>query len=168
MLVEAEPHRDERGYFARMFCEDEFANEGLVSRFPQTSHSFNARAGTVRGMHFQQEPHAETKLVRCIRGAIFDVVVDLRQDQPTCGSWIGFELSAENACALYIPEGLAHGFQTLADESEVAYAITPKFQPGAGAGIRWDDPAVRVKWKLPVAVISDKDRTWPLLESART
>ena len=117
-------------------------------------------------MHFQREPHGETKLVRCARGAIRDVVVDLRPAQPTYLQWRGFDLTAENGLALYIPDGMAHGFQTLEDETEVAYAITPSFVPGAGAGLRWDDPAIAVRWPLPVRVIAEKDRSWPLLARA--
>lgn len=163
VLVHPERHADERGYFVRVFCAEEFAREGLVTDFPQASLSFNHRAGTVRGMHFQLPPHSETKLVRCTRGAIQDVVVDLRPHSATFRQWRGFRLSAENGLALYIPDGFAHGFQTLADATEIAYSITPPFAPGAGAGLRWDDPALGIGWPLPVTVIADKDRTWPLL-----
>jgi dTDP-4-dehydrorhamnose 3,5-epimerase len=161
-----ERHVDTRGYFARVFCADEFAAAGLASFFPQTSVSFNVGAGTIRGMHYQTAPHAETKLVRCIRGAILDVVVDLRPDQPSFRQWRAFELTAVNGYALYIPEGFAHGFQTLRDETEVAYAITPAFVPDAGAGLRPDDPALAILWPLPVNVISEKDLSWPLLRPA--
>lgn len=161
VLVHPERHVDERGYFVRTFSAEDFAAEGLVASFPQESLSFNAKAGTVRGMHYQKAPHGETKLVRCARGAIFDVAIDLRPAEPTYLQWRGFELSAENGLSLYIPDGFAHGFQALADESEVAYAITPAFVPGAGAGVRHDDPAIDLRWPLPVSVISDKDRSWP-------
>lgn len=164
VVVQPERHHDERGFFSRVFCEEEFARNGLPVRFPQTSVSFNAKAGTVRGMHFQREPHAEAKLVRCTRGAIYDVVVDLRPGQPTFGRWCGFELTPANGIALFIPEGFAHGFQALEDESELLYAITPSHVPGVGAGVRWDDPAIGVRWPQPVTVMSDKDRTWPLLK----
>lgn len=164
VVVHPERHIDERGYFVRIFCEGEFAREDLQTRFPQTSLSFNVRAGTVRGMHYQHAPHAETKLLRCTRGAIFDVVVDLRSDEPTFRKWCGFELSAENGIALYIPEGFAHGFQTLVGETEVAYAITPSFVPGAAAGLRWYDPAIDIRWPQPISVISERDGAWPLLE----
>jgi dTDP-4-dehydrorhamnose 3,5-epimerase len=166
VLVLPERHVDTRGYFARVFCADEFAAAGLTSLFPQTSVSFNVRAGTVRGMHYQTAPHAETKLVRCIRGAILDVVVDLRPDRPSFRQWRAFELTPGNAHALYIPEGFAHGFQTLSDETEVAYAITPAFVPDAGAGLRPDDPALAIRWPLPISVISEKDLSWPLLQLA--
>lgn len=164
LIVRQERNNDERGYFTRLICEEEFAREGLQTRFSQTSLSFNCKAGTVRGMHFQHAPHAETKLVRCSRGAIFDVVVDLRPEKPTFCQWQGFELSAENGVALYVPEGLAHGFQTLVDDSEVTYAITSPFVPGYGAGVRWDDPAINVRWPLPIATIAERDRSWPLID----
>ncbi|WP_375460199.1 dTDP-4-dehydrorhamnose 3,5-epimerase [uncultured Enterovirga sp.] len=166
VLVTPERLSDERGYFTRTFCAEEFAREGLVRAFPQASLSYNATRGTVRGMHFQVAPHGETKLVRCARGAIYDVVVDLRQGEPTYRQWRGFELTAQNGLALYIPDGFAHGFQTLTDESEIAYAITPPFVPGAGSGVRHNDPAIAVRWPLPVGAIADKDRAWPLLADA--
>jgi dTDP-4-dehydrorhamnose 3,5-epimerase len=146
-----------------LFCEEQFAAVGLESHFPQTSLSFNSRAGTVRGLHFQPVPHSETKLVRCTRGQIFDVVVDLRRDEPTFLQWCGFELSADNGNALYIPAGFAHGFQTIVDESDVLYAITPPFSPGREAGVRWNDPAIQVRWPLPISVISDRDQAWPAI-----
>jgi dTDP-4-dehydrorhamnose 3,5-epimerase len=164
VLVHPERASDSRGHFVRTFCEDEFSGEGLAAQFPQTSLSFNTKAGTVRGMHFQRDPHAETKLVRCSRGAILDAVIDLRPSERTFRQWCGFELSAENGIALYIPPGFAHGFQTLVDETEVSYAITPAFVPGAGTGLRWDDPAINVRWPQPVSVISDRDGTWQFLE----
>jgi dTDP-4-dehydrorhamnose 3,5-epimerase len=168
VVVKQERHQDERGYFSRTFCADEFGARGLISHFPQSNLAYNQTRGTVRGMHYQRVPHAETKLVRCARGAILDVVVDLRPDQPTYLRWEGFELTAGNGAALYIPAGFAHGYQTLADETEVAYAITPAFVPGFGCGLRFDDPAIDVRWPLPVTIISDKDRTWPLVaEEAR-
>ncbi len=162
ILIKQERLKDERGYFARTFCAEEFAAERLVS-FAQASVSFNARSGTVRGMHFQRPPYRETKLVRCARGAILDVVVDLRPASPTYRQWRGFELNAANGDALYIPEDMAHGFQTLEDNTEVLYMITPAFKPGFGAGVRFDDPAIDVRWPLPVSVMADKDRSWPLL-----
>lgn len=165
IVVHPEPKKDERGYFARTFCEEEFRHEGLESRFPQASVSFNATAGTVRGMHYQRPPHAETKLVRCTRGAVSDIVVDLRPSEPTCGEWRAFDLSAENGLALYIPAGFAHGFQTLQDETELNYMITPSFTPGVAAGLCWDDPALGIRWPLPVSLISAQDRAWPRLEA---
>lgn len=163
VIVHSQPHRDERGYFTRTFCEKEFAAAGLKAHFPQTSLSFSARAGTVRGMHFQKGPFAETKLVRCSKGAVFDVVVDLRKGEPTFRKWRGFELSAHNGTGLYVPEGFAHGFQTLTDETEVTYAITPAFVPGVADGVRWSDPAIDIRWPRPISVISERDCTWPLV-----
>ena len=123
--------------------------------------SYNRRKGTLRGMHFQREPHAETKLVRVVRGAIYDVIIDLRPDSPTFKRWIGVELTAENRRALYVPAGFAHGFQTLADDTEVFYQVSAFYTPGAEGGVRYDDPAFAVSWPLPVSVISAKDAAWP-------
>jgi dTDP-4-dehydrorhamnose 3,5-epimerase len=156
-LIELTPQSDERGFFARMFCEKEFAAAGLNAQIPQINLSFNARRGTLRGMHFQRAPHGETKVVRCIRGAIYDVVVDLRQGSSAWGKWLGVELNAENRNALYIPAGFAHGFQTLADETEVLYFMGSAFVAEASAGIRFDDPMLGISWPLNVSVISAKD-----------
>lgn len=164
LLVAPERNKDDRGYFARTFCTKEFADLGLMN-FAQSSVSFNLREGTVRGMHFQRAPDGETKLVRCVRGAIFDVLVDMRPYSPTYKQWRGFELNAANGYALYIPEDIAHGFQTLKDETEVFYMISPAFTPNIGAGLRFDDPQIGVSWPLPVSVIADKDRSWPLLRN---
>ena len=161
-VVEPEPIGDERGFFARVFDADEFAARGLDAALAQSSLSYNERAGTLRGMHFQSAPHAETKLVRVTRGALYDVIVDLRPDSPTFKRWTAVELSAENRLALYIPEGLAHGFQTLQDGTEVIYAISRPYEPSAADGVRWDDPAFRIEW--PPAehrIMSEKDRAWP-------
>ncbi|SFK77496.1 dTDP-4-dehydrorhamnose 3,5-epimerase [Methylorubrum salsuginis] len=159
--ITPEPHADERGLFARTFCEDAFARHGLAARFAQSSVSFNARRGTVRGLHFAREPHAETKLVRCTSGAIHDVAVDLRPGSPTYLRSLGVTLSAENRHALYIPAGFAHGFQALSDGAEVLYMIDRPFVAGAADGLRWDDPALDVTWPEPVTVISERDRTYP-------
>lgn len=158
--VSPEPHADERGLFARTFCEEEFARHGLTARFAQSSVSFNARRGTVRGLHFAREPQAETKLVRCTSGAIHDVAVDLRPGSPTYLRALAVTLSAENRHALYIPAGFAHGFQALQDASEVLYMIDRPFVAGAADGLRWDDPALDVTWPGPVTVISERDRTY--------
>lgn len=160
-LVELEPHRDERGFFARTFCAEEFARAGLPTAFPQCNLSANARAGTLRGMHFQGEPAPEGKLVRCSRGAIFDVIVDLRRDSPTHRQWRGFELTAENGSALYIPPGFAHGFQTLVDETDVFYQMTVPYHPAAQGGVRWNDPAFGIGWPLPVSGLSPRDAAYP-------
>ena len=160
-VIEAEPIADVRGFFARMFCSEEFAAKGLAAGLVQCSVSFNARRGTLRGMHFQKEPHEEAKLVRCTMGAIHDVVLDLRAHSPTYRRWHGVELSALNRRALYVPQGVAHGFLTLADDSEVFYQMAHPFQPGSAAGVRWDDPAFAIEWPGDVRVISERDRTYP-------
>lgn len=160
-LVEIEPRADERGHFARTWCAREFAAHGLDTRLAQASLSFNRRRGTVRGMHFQRPPHAEVKLVRCTRGAIRDVALDLRPDSPTHGRWQGFDLTAANGAALYIPEGFAHGFQTLEPDTEVFYQISEFYAPAASDGVRWDDPAFDIAWPLPVSCLSPRDAAWP-------
>jgi dTDP-4-dehydrorhamnose 3,5-epimerase len=160
-LIDLEPARDERGFFARTFCVDEFAAQGLETRFVQHSLSYTARRGSVRGMHFQRAPHEEVKLLHCTRGAIYDVLIDLRSNSPTYLRWQAFELTAENRLQLYVPAGFAHGFQTLAPDTEVAYLISAFYTPSAAAGLRHDDPAFAVHWPLPVADISTKDRSWP-------
>jgi dTDP-4-dehydrorhamnose 3,5-epimerase len=152
---------DERGAFARRFCTDEFLALGLETDLVQRSISFNARAGTLRGMHFQAPPHLETKIVRCTRGAIFDVLVDLRRDSPTYGHWHGEELTADNRVALYIPKGFAHGFQSLIDNTEVDYEITPAYVPGSAAGFRFDDPALAIDWPVADVIISPRDEALP-------
>jgi dTDP-4-dehydrorhamnose 3,5-epimerase len=146
LVVESERIEDERGFFARTFSVEEFAERGMDQRVNQCSTSFNAEAGTLRGLHYQRAPHAEAKLVRCTRGAIYDVAVDLRSDSPSYLSWFGVELSAENGRALFVPEGCAHGFQTLADASEVLYQISTPYVPDAARGVRWDDPAFEIDW----------------------
>ena len=163
-VIEQERHRDDRGYFARVACADEFAAAGIDAVYPQASVSHNTRAGTLRGMHFQRAPHAEAKVVRVTRGAVFDVIIDLRPESPSFRRWQGFELSAGNGRMLYIPKGFAHGFQTLEDETDMLYLITPAFVPGFGDGVRFDDPAFAIDWPLPVSVIAEKDRGWPLFE----
>lgn len=161
VLIEPERREDPRGWFARTFCEAEFAAHGLATRFVQQNASQNPRAGTLRGMHFQNPPHAEVKVVRCTRGAIFDAIVDLRPHSPTRGRWEGFELTPGNGRMLYVPEGFAHGYLTLQDDSEVAYLVSHPYTPGAEGGLRHDDPAFAIAWPRPVAVISDKDAAWP-------
>jgi dTDP-4-dehydrorhamnose 3,5-epimerase len=159
--IEPQLFVDERGAFARRFCADEFRVRGLESNLVQSSISFNSRAGTLRGMHFQAPPYLEVKLVRCTRGAIFDVIVDLRDGSPTYGQWHGEELSADNRLMLYIPKGFAHGFQSLVDNTEVDYEITPAYVPGAEAGFRFDDPALAISWAAPVKIVSERDRSLP-------
>lgn len=161
MLVEIEPNEDNRGAFARLQCPDEFAAAGHPFSPVQTSLSRNPQAGTLRGLHYQAAPHAETKLVRTVRGRMFDVAVDLRSDSPTYRRWAGAELSAENACALFIPPGVAHGFLTLEPDTDVLYQISPAFEPGHEAGVRWNDPAFAVAWPGEPRLISPRDATYP-------
>lgn len=159
-LLDIEPHRDERGFFARTFCAKEFSERGLNPRVMQCNLSCNRKAGTVRGMHFQKAPASEVKLVRCVRGAIYDVVVDLRPESLTYRQFFPVELSADNRRALYIPESFAHGFQTLVDETEVEYQMSEYHSPDSAGGFRYDDPAFSITWPLPVAVISERDLEW--------
>ena len=164
VLVEPERHEDDRGFFARTFCVDEFAAHGLDPAVVQCNISFNLSAGTVRGMHYQAPPVSETKLVRCTRGAILDVIADLRTDSPSYRQHVAVELTAANRLALYISKGLlAHGFQTLEDDTEVSYQMGERYTPGADRGVRHDDPALAIDWPLPVSAISEKDKAWPLL-----
>lgn len=155
---------DARGFFARSWCEEEFAAHGLNAKLAQCSVSFNTRKGTLRGLHFQAAPHAESKLVRCTRGAIFDVVLDLRAQSPAFKEWVALVLTAENRNAVYVPEGCAHGFLTLEDESEVFYQISQFYNAVAARGVRWDDPAFRIAWPEKIEVISERDRNYPLFE----
>jgi dTDP-4-dehydrorhamnose 3,5-epimerase len=161
--VELEPLRDERGSFARTFDADLFATAGLDARVVQCNTSFNAHAGTLRGLHYQAPPHEEGKLVRCTRGRIFDVVVDLRPQSPTHCRWLGVELDAEGTRSLFIPGGFAHGFQTLADDSEVHYQMTAAYVPAAARGVRFDDPAFAIDWPAPPGrrIVSERDRAFP-------
>ena len=152
---------DERGAFARRFCAKEFRALGLEADLVQRSISFNLRAGTLRGMHFQNAPHLEAKIVRCTRGAIFDVMVDLRKGSPTYGQWHGEKLTADNRLMLYIPKGFAHGFQSLVDNTEVDYEITPAYVPGAAAGFRFDDPMLAIGWPVADMIMSERDKTLP-------
>ena len=165
-IIEPEAHADERGFFARMYGEAEFRALGLEPCGRQWSVSYNKRRGTLRGLHYQAEPHGETKLVRCVIGAVFDVIVDLRPGSATYGKWVGVELSQANRLALYIPKGMAHGFQTLADDSELLYGITPDYVPNAARGVRWDDPTIAIAWPLPPVNLSPRDAALPLLETA--
>lgn len=161
-VVELERHDDERGFFARAWCREELAAAGLNSELSQCSLSRNIAVGTLRGMHLQRAPYSEAKLVRCTRGAIFDVAVDLRAGSPTHGTWFGTELDAESGRALYIPEDCAHGFQTLVPDSDVFYAISVPYAPDAASGVRWDDPFFGIAWPdTPARVISARDGSWP-------
>lgn len=160
-LIEPEQQGDERGFFARVYCEREFAKQGLVSTFVQWSISYNPRKGILRGMHYQAAPHEETKLIRCTAGAIYDVIIDLRKNSPTYRRWTSAELSAENRLVLYVPAGFAHGFLTLRNATEVAYHISTFYQPEAARGVRWDDSAFRVTWPEGEKFLSERDRGYP-------
>jgi len=160
-IIEPERLEDERGFFARSFCRKEFEDHSLNSNLVQCSISFNKKKGTLRGMHYQISPHAETKLVRCTMGAIYDVIIDIRPGSPTFGQWLSQELTADNRRMLYIPEGFAHGFQILEDNTEVFYQISEFYVQNSANGIRWNDPAFSLRWPLPVSVMADKDRNYP-------
>lgn len=162
-LVTPEPARDGRGFFARTWCREEFAEHGIDHAFDQASVSYNRKRGTLRGIHYQAPPHGEHKLVRCTRGSLFDVAVDLRPDSPSYGRWVGEILSEVNHAALVIPEGCAHGFQTLEDETEVLYQIAGPYQPEASRGVRWNDPQLAVAWPLAGPILSERDAELPTL-----
>ncbi len=162
-ILDIEPREDARGFFARAFCQQEFAAHGLKPLIAQANVAFNHRAGTLRGMHFQYPPAAETKLVRCTRGAILDIIVDLRPESPTFLRHTAVELTADNHRAIFVPERFAHGYQALADRTETSYQVGEFYQPGVEGGLRCDDPRLGLSWPLPVSVISDKDQAWPLL-----
>ncbi len=163
-FIRLEPFADERGYFARTLCARELTEAGLVARYAQHSTSFNIAVGTLRGMHWQADPHGETKIVRCTRGRIFDVAVDIRPESSSFCRWVGAELSVTNGMALYVPGGFAHGFLTLEAESEVLYAINEPYRPEFARGFRYDDSAVGIDWPTAPAVISDRDQDLPFLE----
>jgi dTDP-4-dehydrorhamnose 3,5-epimerase len=160
-LIGAQRIEDHRGYFARGWCEREFLEHGLAERMVQLNIGFSHRRGTIRGLHYQLAPHAEAKFVRCTQGAIFDVVVDLRPDSPTCAQWVAAELSAANGLMLYAPPGCAHGYQTLADDTEAYYLTSAVYAPTAARGVRYNDPAFGITWPLPVSTISTGDAEWP-------
>jgi dTDP-4-dehydrorhamnose 3,5-epimerase len=161
VIVDIAAMRDDRGHLARTFCAEEFAAAGLPTVFPQCNVSFNAQRGTLRGLHWQADPFPEGKLVRCTRGAILDVAVDLRPDSPTYQSWFGVELTADDARALYIPAGFAHGFQTLADASEVFYQMSESYRYDLSRGARWNDPAFGIDWPIANPILSPRDATYP-------
>lgn len=161
VILDAEPHHDDRGFFARTWCRDELSAAGLDDGISQCSISFNERRGTVRGLHWQRSPWEETKIVRCTRGRIWDVALDLRADSATYLRWTAVELSAENRRSLYIPKGVAHGFQSLDDRSEVYYMISESHHPESASGVRWNDPAFGIAWPIAEIVISDRDASYP-------
>lgn len=158
--IRLDRHEDDRGWFARSWCVREFEEHGINPRMVQCNLSYNKQRGTLRGMHFQAEPHTEDKYVRVNRGAIFDVAVDLRPDSPTYKHWQGFELSTANHTLLYLPKGIAHGFLTLADETEVMYLVSAFYVPDAGRGVRWNDPAFGIEWPFEPSVMVERDRTY--------
>jgi dTDP-4-dehydrorhamnose 3,5-epimerase len=160
-IVEIEKLTDTRGFFARAWCSKEFDAQGLTARVVQANVSFNRRKGTLRGMHYQIAPFQENKLIRCTRGAIYDVIIDLRPESPTYKQWMGVELTADNYTLLFVPEDFAHGFITLMDNTEITYQVSQFYTPGSEKGIRFNDPTFNIQWPLEVSVISDKDRTWP-------
>lgn len=164
-VIDLEALMDKRGWFARYYCKKEFSQIGHKDEWVQMNHSFTSSIGTIRGMHFQKEPFKEIKLIRCVAGTVFDVIVDLRQGSPTFLKWFGIELSAGNKKSIYVPEGFAHGFQSLSDNCELLYHHTAFYQPGSEGGIRYNDPAMGINWPLPISVISDRDDQHPLLDN---
>lgn len=160
-VIDLEIFKDDRGFFARAWCRREFEAHGLIGKLIQSNISFNRKAGTLRGMHYQIAPHEEAKLVRCTKGAIYDVIIDLRPHSPTYQEWVAVELSADNYKMVYVPEGFAHGYQTLVDDTEVFYHVTEFYAPAAERGVRFDDPAFEITWPMDVVLISSKDRNWP-------
>lgn len=160
-LIQPELKTDERGFFARVWCQQEFQAQELESNLVQCNISYNKIKGTLRGMHYQITPYQEVKLVRCTQGAIYDIIIDLRPDSPTFKQWLGIELTASNRYLLYIPKGFAHGFQTLTDDTEVFYQMSQFYQPEAARGIRWNDPSFDLSWLVPITIISEKDKHYP-------
>ena len=160
-VIELEPSFDERGFFARSWSAEEFKDRGLAAQMAQCSISFNTRKGTLRGMHYQSEPHAEAKVVRCSAGAMYDVLVDLRRGSPTYCGWFGVELNADNRKLLYVPEGIGHGFQTLTDNTEIFYQISQDYRSDASRGVRWNDPVFTIDWPIANPILSERDRSFP-------
>jgi dTDP-4-dehydrorhamnose 3,5-epimerase len=160
-IIEMEKREDSRGFYARTWCQKEFEAQGLVPLLVQSNLMFNKGKGTLRGMHYQAEPHAETKLFRCCRGAIYDVIIDVRMGSPTYKNWLAVELSEDNYRMLYVPRGFAQGYLTLQDNSEVTYQVSEFYAPGSERGIRYDDAAFGIEWPIAIQTISDKDKRWP-------
>ncbi len=161
--IEIQPHHDERGQFVRTWCQDEFSRHSIDVAFVQSAVSINTRRGTLRGLHWQVAPHEEAKLVRCVRGGIYDVIVDIQPQSPTFGQWFGITLTSGSLLMLFVPPGFAHGFQTLVDDTEVSYQLSAAYAPASARGLRYDDPALGIDWPVPVSRISERDRSWPLL-----
>lgn len=164
-IIDINKLADDRGYFARTFCKNEFEKIGLEPNIAQTNMSFNPKKGTLRGMHYQVSPYEETKLVKCTSGAIYDIIIDLRKDSPTYFKWIGVELSEDNNRMLYVPKDFAHGFITLADNTVIQYMVSQFYAPGAEKGIKWDDPQFNIQWPIAITVISEKDNAHPYFNS---
>ena len=163
-IIELDPVEDERGFFARSYCRDEFRKNGIEMDIVQCNVSHNRKKGTLRGMHYQEAPYEEAKLISCIKGSMYDVIVDIRKGSPTFGKWTAVELTAGNGRTLYVPKGFAHGFQTLADDTVVYYHISEAYYPESSRGIRWDDPALGITWPAPNPIISVKDRNFSLFD----
>ena len=159
--IELEKRGDDRGFFARLFCTEEFSNQGIVSSYTQINNSLTSKKGTLRGMHYQLPPSAEVKVVRCIRGSLYDVILDLRPDSPTYGEWFGETLSAENRLMMYAPKGFAHGFVTLEENTEAIYLVSDPYASDLERGIRFDDPEFNIEWPITPVEVSEKDRSWP-------
>ncbi len=166
-LVELEPRGDHRGFLARTYCDQEFAAQGLNTRWPQCNWTRTSEVGALRGMHYQAEPDPEIKLIRCVAGAVWDCIVDVRPDSPTFGQWEAFELTPDNGRQLYVPAGFAHGFQCLKPDSEMFYMMSAVYVPELARGLRFDDPAVDIKWPLPVGNMSARDQQLPLLDQIK-
>lgn len=164
--IDVQPFQDSRGFFTRTFCEKEFAAQGLVQHFVQANHSGTQGKGVIRGMHFQHAPHGEVKLVKCVQGSIFDVIVDVRAGSPTFLQWFGAELNAENKRMMYVPAGFAHGFQSLSDYSEITYLVSAFYNKESEGGIKYDDAAVGIEWPVAVSLVSDKDLKIPLIDAS--
>jgi len=166
-IIDLQVHGDTRGFFARTFCSDAFAEHGLATSMVQMNMSYSAQKGTLRGLHYQVAPHDEAKLIRCTRGAVYDVVADVRPDSPTFLQWMGVHLSASNRRMVYVPEGCAHGFLTLSDNAEVFYPVSAAYAPDAERGLRYNDPAFDITWPAPVRLVSEKDQAWPDFDADR-
>lgn len=164
--IDVQPNQDSRGFFTRTFCENEFAENNLVQHFVQANHSGTHGKGVIRGMHFQHAPFCEVKLVKCVQGSVFDVIIDVRASSPTFLQWFGAELTTENKRMMYVPAGFAHGFQSLSDYSEITYMVSAFYNKESEGGVRYDDIAVKIEWPLPVSLVSDKDQVIPLIDSA--
>lgn len=163
-IIEAELKTDERGYFSKIFCKEEFFKQGLDFDIVQANQSLTKKRGTIRGMHFQKDQKAEDKIVQCLKGSIYDVVIDLRKNSPTYGQWVSEELTENDKKMFLIPKGLAHGFQTLVNDCEVQYFMSEFYSPDYASGVRWDDPYLNIKWPLENPFLSEKDKNWPLIQ----